>query len=105
MPESIVIAGANNAGKTAFDRQFLTLLYPDVSWRLGESSTGGSTRPNDGRRVRIETTLSSKMYAKLMYVRRTLACASAFISRAALRRLRGSPRVAAPGDMSFPRPT
>jgi len=30
VPEAIVIAGANGAGKTTFARQLLPALYPDV---------------------------------------------------------------------------
>jgi predicted ABC-type ATPase len=30
VPEAVVIAGANGAGKTTFARQLLPVLYPDV---------------------------------------------------------------------------
>ena len=32
MPEAIIIAGANGAGKTTFARQLLPALHPDVAF-------------------------------------------------------------------------
>lgn len=82
MPDAIVIAGANGAGKTTFARELLPALYPDVEFlNLDEVQAEGPpfTHPvsaarellrrlDDRERHRdsfaLETTLSSIMYAK-----------------------------------------
>src|SRR6266849_4180746 len=84
MPEAIVIAGANGAGKTTFARGLLPALYPDVEFlNVDEVQTEGATfahpvaagrellrRLQESERRRdsfaIETTLSSIMYARRM---------------------------------------
>jgi predicted NACHT family NTPase len=45
MPEAIVIAGANGAGKTTFAREFLQTLYPDVedaNWSRDSRTRSGA---------------------------------------------------------------
>ena len=84
MPEAIVIAGANGAGKTTFARELLPALYPEVDFlnvdevqaeetifahpvaagrevlrRLGEAEQRRES-------FAVETTLSSTMYARRM---------------------------------------
>jgi predicted ABC-type ATPase len=89
MPEAIVIAGANGAGKTTFARELLPALYPDVDFlNVDEVQTETSTfahpvaagrellrRLQERERRRdsfaIETTLSSIMYARRMRSWRT----------------------------------
>lgn len=84
MPESVVIAGANGAGKTTFARQLLPVLYPDVPFlNVDEVQTEAPafTHPvaagrellrrlaeSERRResFAIETTLSSTMYVRRM---------------------------------------
>jgi predicted ABC-type ATPase len=82
VPEAVVIAGANGAGKTTFARELLPALYPAVEvLNVDEVQAEGSpfTHPvAAGREVlrwlaeteqrresfAIETTLSSMMYAR-----------------------------------------
>jgi predicted ABC-type ATPase len=82
MPEAIVIAGANGAGKTTFARELLPSLYPNVEFlNVDEVQTEASAfahpvaagrellrRLAETERRRysfaIETTLSSTMYAR-----------------------------------------
>ena len=82
MPEAVVIAGANGAGKTTFARELLPALYPDVTFlNVDEVQAEGSAfvhpvaagrevlrRLGESERRRdsfaIETTLSSTMYAR-----------------------------------------
>ena len=84
MPEAVVIAGANGAGKTTFARELLPALYPDVGFlNVDEVQAEGSFFAHPiaaGREVlrrlaetehrresfAIETTLSSTMYARRM---------------------------------------
>ncbi len=84
MPEAIVVAGANGAGKTTFARELLPALYPDVEFlNVDEVQVEAATfahpvaaarellrRLGDSERRRdsfaIETTLSSTMYARRM---------------------------------------
>jgi predicted ABC-type ATPase len=84
MPEAIVIAGANGAGKTTFARELMPALYPDLEFLNGdEVQAEGSPFAHPvaaGREVlrrlaeaerrresfAIETTLSSTMYARRM---------------------------------------
>jgi predicted ABC-type ATPase len=81
VPEAILIAGANRAGKTTFARQFLQVLYPlgtflnadeiqreDV--RFAHSFAAGrellrrlTALEAVGATLAVETTLSSTMYA------------------------------------------
>jgi predicted ABC-type ATPase len=87
--DAIVIAGANGAGKTTFARQVLPVLFPAVPFlNVDEIQAGDRAfahpvaagreflrRLNEAERQRvafaIETTLSSKMYAKRMIEWRT----------------------------------
>lgn len=89
MPEAVVIAGANGAGKTTFARGLLPAFYPDLEFlNVDEVQTEGSVfahpvaagrevlrRLADAERRRgsfaIETTLSSMMYARRMRSWRT----------------------------------
>ncbi len=82
MPEAVIIAGANGAGKTTFARQLLPALYPGVPFlNVDEVQTedGAFAHPvaagrevlrRLGERERqrmsfaLETTLSSAMYAR-----------------------------------------
>ncbi len=84
MPEAIVIAGANGAGKTTFARELLPALYPFVEFlNVDEVQTEAQSfahpvaagrellrRLGESERRResfaIETTLSSTMYARRM---------------------------------------
>ena len=84
MPEAIVIAGANGAGKTTFAREMLPALYPDIEFlNVDEVQAEGSgfahpvaagrellRRLGEAEQRRdtfaIETTLSSTMYARRM---------------------------------------
>jgi predicted ABC-type ATPase len=84
VPEAIVIAGANGAGKTTFARQILPALHPDASFlnvdeiQAEEPSFAHPVAAGrellkrldeaEQRRVSfaIETTLSSRMYAERM---------------------------------------
>jgi predicted ABC-type ATPase len=84
VPEAVVIAGANGAGKTTFARELLPALYPDVEFlNVDEVQAEGSPFAHPvaaGREVlrrlaeaerrsdsfAIETTLSSTMYARRM---------------------------------------
>lgn len=84
MPEAIVIAGANGAGKTTFARELIPALYPDVEF-LNVDEVQIEAAPfahpvaagrellrrlaeKERRResFAIETTLSSIMYARRM---------------------------------------
>lgn len=83
-PEAILIAGANGSGKTTFARQFLPVLYPDVAFlnvdEIQQEDAGNGRAVAAGRKFMrqlavleklqrgfaIETTLSSRMYAKRM---------------------------------------
>lgn len=82
MPEAILIAGANGAGKTTFARQMLAVLHPGVSYlnvdeiqterpEVAHPIAAGREmlrRLSEVERHRqsfaLETTLSSRMYAK-----------------------------------------
>lgn len=82
MPEAIIIAGANGAGKTTFARELLPALYPDLEFlNIDEVQWESPTfahpvaagrellrRLDDKEQRResfaIETTLSSTMYAR-----------------------------------------
>lgn len=84
MPEAVVIAGANGAGKTTFARELLPALYPAIEFlNVDEIQADASTfahpvaagrellrRLGEVERRRdnfaIETTLSSTMYARRM---------------------------------------
>ena len=84
MPEAVVIAGANGAGKTTFARELLPALYPGLEFlNVDEVQTEGSIFAHPvaaGREVlrrladaerrcdgfAIETTLSSTMYVRRM---------------------------------------
>jgi predicted ABC-type ATPase len=84
MADSVVVAGANGAGKTTFARQLLPVFYPDVSFlNVDEIQTEDAAfshpvaagrellRRLDAaeaqrRSFAIETTLSSNMYVKRM---------------------------------------
>jgi predicted ABC-type ATPase len=89
MPDSIVIAGANGAGKTTFARQLLPVFHPGVSFlNVDEIQTEYAAfahpvaagreliRPLHAVEARresfaIETTLSSNMYVRRMKLWRT----------------------------------
>src|SRR3954470_745401 len=89
MPDSVVIAGANGAGKTTFARQFLPVFYPDVSFlnvdEIQMEDAGFAHPVAAGRELirrldaaearresfAIETTLSSSMYVRRMKLWRT----------------------------------
>ena len=82
MPEAIIIAGANGAGKTTFARQLLPALHPDVAFlntdelqlenaALSHPVAAGREllrRLGDRESLResfaLETTLSSTMYRR-----------------------------------------
>jgi len=82
VPEAVVIAGANGAGKTTFARELLPALYPDIAFlNVDEVQAEGTPfahpvaagrevlrRLGESERRRdsfaIETTLSSTMYAR-----------------------------------------
>jgi predicted ABC-type ATPase len=84
MPEAIVIAGANGAGKTTFARELIPALYPDVEFlnvdevQIEDATFGHPVAAGrellrrlgekEGHResFAIETTLSSIMYARRM---------------------------------------
>lgn len=84
MPQAIVIAGANGAGKTTFARQFLPVLHPEVRFlnvdeiqaedpALAHSVAAGrellrrlAKAEQGAESFAIETTLSSRMYVKRM---------------------------------------
>lgn len=81
MPDAIVIAGANGAGKTTFARQFLQVLYPHGTFLNADEIQREDARfarpfaagrellrrvagiEAAGATFAIETTLSSTMYA------------------------------------------
>jgi predicted ABC-type ATPase len=91
VPEAIVIAGANGAGKTTFARQVLPVLFPAVPFlNVDEIQRGDPAfahpvaagreflrRLDEAERRRaafaIETTLSSRMYARRMTLWKTWA--------------------------------
>jgi predicted ABC-type ATPase len=82
VPEAVVIAGANGAGKTTFARELLPALYPGIAFlNVDEIQAEGAPfvhpvaagrevlrRLGESERRRdsfaIETTLSSTMYAR-----------------------------------------
>ncbi len=82
MPEAILIAGANGAGKTTFARQMLPALYPDIAFLDVDEIQGDepafshpvaagrellqrlAARERQRQSFAIETTLSSRMYAR-----------------------------------------
>ena len=82
MPEAVIIAGANGAGKTTFARQLLPVLYPGAQFLNADEvqkESGAFAHPvAAGREVlrrldveersrtsfAVETTLSSIMYAR-----------------------------------------
>lgn len=82
MPEAILIAGANGAGKTTFARQFLRLRYPSGAFlnadeiqrehtRFGHPVAAGrellrrmAALEAAGASFAVETTLSSTAYAR-----------------------------------------
>ena len=88
MPEAIVIAGANGAGKTTFARQFLPVLFPRVPFlnvdEIHKEDPAFAHPVAAGRELlhrldeaefhrvsfAVETTLSSKMYVPESDVRR-----------------------------------
>jgi predicted ABC-type ATPase len=90
MPDSVVIAGANGAGKTTFARQLLPVFHPDLPFlNVDEIQTEDAAfahpvaagreliRRLNAAEVRresfaIETTLSSNMYIRRMKLWRTL---------------------------------
>jgi len=81
LPDAILIAGANGAGKTTFARQFLRVLYPDGTFLNADEIQREDARfmhpvaagrellrraaalETAGATFAIETTLSSTMYA------------------------------------------
>jgi len=81
LPDAILIAGANGAGKTTFARQFLQVLYPHGTFLNADEIQRGDARFSHpfaagrellrrmtaleaaGATFAIETTLSSTMYA------------------------------------------
>jgi predicted ABC-type ATPase len=82
MPEAIIIAGANGAGKTTFARQLLPALHPDIDFLnvdelqfenaalLHPVAAGRellrrlAERERLGQSFALETTLSSTMYRR-----------------------------------------
>ena len=84
MPEAIVVAGANGAGKTTFARELLPALYPDIEFLNADEvrmeaptfahpvAAGRellrrlAAKERDRHSFAIETTLSSTMYVRHM---------------------------------------
>ncbi len=82
VPNAVVVAGANGAGKTTFTRQFLPAQYPDAVFlnadEIQRESSKFSHRVAAGKELLrrlaaaeqmrksfgLETTLSSRMYVK-----------------------------------------
>jgi predicted ABC-type ATPase len=84
VPEALVVAGANGAGKTTFARELLPALYPDVAFLNADElqleappfahpvAAGRellrrlAEKERRGESFAIETTLSSTMYVRHM---------------------------------------
>lgn len=84
MPDAVLVAGGNGAGKTTFARQFLQVLHPDGIFlnadeiqredvRFAHPFAAGrellrrmAVLEEAGATFAIETTLSSTMYAETM---------------------------------------